>query len=86
MFGRKKEIPELFKATIELLADETVQWTCSVHRLEAGAVSIWLQNRPYADMQVNDSNPPRWVAGIMRPLVDRARFRVYTKTVQREAK
>jgi hypothetical protein len=34
-------------------------------------VRLWVANRPYADMDFNGIKPPRWVANLMRPHIDR---------------
>jgi hypothetical protein len=79
---RKKTIddmPELFRDVCVLLENEESTIEVSDHLMRVNGIRIWLRNRPYADMDVSGILPPRWVAKIMRPYVERAIIRHYSK-------
>ena len=79
----KRKTPILFQDILQVLADESVVWTCDAHTIYSGTLRIWIANRPYADMTVNGAKPPRWFAKKMRPLTDAIRGRAMLDSVKR---
>ena len=67
----KRKIPPLFKNILGILVDKAVKWKGDDFTIWSGGLKIWVANRPYADMQINNRKPPRWFARKMRPLTDK---------------
>ena len=80
MWQFKRTIKEPFASIINSLKADPASWeydrTGYEYVNEKAGVSIWMANRPYADMSVRKAcsdgaeiKPPRWVASIMRDAV-----------------
>jgi hypothetical protein len=80
------DMPAAYRGVLSLLLDDSVKWKLGLYIIKSGKLEIWTANRPYADMGIYTpimDKPERWVADILRPLVD-MRVQEITNTTKKD--